>query len=342
MATPPPSAYFLLTTNLSRGQDDATAKKRACTWKREYFRLDGATGLLLSVNEYEDGLLYMSTAAPLPVPVQAQPSTAAVYEAAEERYLAYAKKKREQERKEKEALRLLRDGMKRHEHASEEAGAADRQPAPVPAPALVVDEQPQPVAGQLLDTFTVIDLEFQGSDLLELAAIRYEAWQPVGEYVSFVQFRGQVYSAVTQLTGITGLHVYNATPEKQVLQQFKKLAGDSLLVCHNISADRRVLEAARARQGATSELPNPWLCTLALARKRLPKGQKCGLSELCHHFHIKARGAHRAKRDVEMCYQVLRHLHQQQPVTKGDLHGAPKPGKGKSTVAGPGLLFEAA
>ncbi|MGI4736304.1 MAG: 3'-5' exonuclease [Janthinobacterium lividum] len=181
-----------------------------------------------------------------------------------------------------------------------------------PTPALAVE------ASGLLDDFTVLDLEFQPkpSALLELAAIRYVNWQPVGKVVSFVQCRQELNPHVARLTGITRADVFNAPPEKAVLQAFFKLAEGSVLVAHNIAADRNQLEAARTRCGATKPLANPWLCTLALAKTRRSKGAACGLGELCLDFGINAVGAHRALRDVEMCFQVLRHFQQQQPITE--------------------------
>lgn len=353
MSDAPQAQYFLLTTGMSRGQDDATAKKRVCTWWRAHIRLE-ADGQWAAVNECEDGLMWFSPFALLPVPPLAVPSTLAVYEKVEKRYLAKAKAKREREAKEKAFRKQLASGdiygLRQQEPEAEPTFiemireiSEQVYPEPVEASLPLV-----PAAG-LLDDVTVLDLEFQQDSLLEIAAIRFVHGEPVDEYVSLVHFTGQIWAAVFQLTGISSLHVSDPKlpRERQALQQFKKLAGDSLLVCHSIGADKRVLEAARTRQGATSELSNPWLCTLALAKRRvkaglLPSGQKCGLGELCQHFKIKTRGAHRAKADVLMCHQLLRALHQQQPVTKLDLHGAPQPGKNrKSTPAGPGLLFAA-
>jgi DNA polymerase III alpha subunit (gram-positive type) len=191
-------------------------------------------------------------------------------------------------------------------------------------------------ASLLLADFTVLDLEFQGTDLLELAAIRYQHWQPVGQYASFVRFRGELGYHVTTLTGITRGDVYHAPEEKAVLQGFFKLAGDSVLVCHNIGADRRILETARTRQGAAAPLANRWLCTLALAKLRLPPKTKCGLGELCTAFGIAAHGAHRALRDVEMTFQVLRHLQRQAPITELVTSAA------KPRNAGQAVLFAAA
>jgi DNA polymerase-3 subunit epsilon len=340
---------------LSRGQDDATTKKSQCSYKVEYFRLN-EDELLESVSVYADGLAYRSRPAPFPVPVGVGPSTASAYDQAQAKAQACEKKRKEEAKAEKE-LRKKVEAMR--QLLGSPLAVAQAEPAaltglpvgvaePAPecseaTPTLLMPAQPTTPPPHLLDDFTVLDLEFQGTDLLEVAAIRYRNWEPVGELVSFVQFRSPVWRPITELTGITALHVYDAPAEKWVLQQFKKLAGDSLLVCHNLSADRRILEAARTRQGAQQALANQWLCTLALARKRRPKGAKCGLSELCHDFKIKTRGAHRAKRDVEMCFQLLRRFHEQQPITKGDLHGPPQSGKSrKHPPAVPGLFASAA
>jgi DNA polymerase-3 subunit epsilon len=190
------------------------------------------------------------------------------------------------------------------------------------APALVpVRAAPAPQlvpSASLFDDFTVLDLEFQGNMLLELAAIRYQNWQPVGQVVSYVRFTDWVWPKITEVTGITTEHVKRAPKEADVLKAFYQLAGSSLLICHNLAADRRVLEAARLRQGATQPLPNHWFDTLALARARLPKSTSCGLGQLCERFGFSRHGAHQALRDVEMCFQVLRHFHQEDPILSLD------------------------
>jgi DNA polymerase-3 subunit epsilon len=304
------ASYFEQHTNISRGQ--TTAEKKACAWRKEYFRLDA--GLLESVSVFEDKFVYASPAHPFPVPVGAEASTASAY--AE----AFAK--------------LTADEQRRQRKAWEAA----REKYPVLKP-----EAP------LLGDFTVLDTEFvpEGPHLLEVAAIRYINFEPREAFVSFVAFDGYVPRFVTELTGITALHLHGAPAEKKVLGQLREYAGDSLLVCHNVPADRGVIEKTRTRLGAPAELPNAWLCTMALAKRRvkaglLPGNLKCGLGDLCQHFSIQRRGAHRAKADVQMTFQLLRTLHEQQPVTKGDLHGAPQPGKGrKLSPTGPGLFAAA-
>ncbi|WP_167856517.1 3'-5' exonuclease [Hymenobacter metallicola] len=204
-------------------------------------------------------------------------------------------------------------------------------------PAAALPAQPLSTLHFLAD-FTAIDLEFQGTDLLELAAIRYQDWKQVGQVNSFVRFRGPIKGIVSSLTGITSADVWNAPEERAVLRQFKALAGDSLLVCHNLSADRRILEIARTRQGAPAPLPNEWFCTLALSRQRLPTAPSHKLGDLCTSFGIAAHGAHRALRDVEMCAGLLQRLHQMEPINGPLVAKA----KGKKAAAGTPSLFEAA
>jgi len=148
-----------------------------------------------------------------------------------------------------------------------------------------------------------------------------------------------VARSVTTLTGTSNAEVCNAHEEKLVLQLFKRLAGDSFLVCHNPSADRWVLKAARARLGAADPLPNKWLCTLALSKQRF-LNREDALGKLCNDFSIAAHGAHRAMRDVEMCAALLQHLYKLEPINELPVPAASK-AKAKK-ASSPTLFSEAA
>jgi len=290
-----PAFYFVHHTSLQREK---------CSWKREYFELR-ADGSLASITEYEDKVfLRLSYTGPW-LPSGTQVSTRQAYRNTVARSLVAERERLRKLREGKQAGQLLRGGMARHEHASREAGATGAAEG----------STAQPLG--LLDDITVLDLEFQGNDLLELAAIRYRHWQPVGQYVSFVRFTGPIRAQVAEMTGIKARDVAHAPEELSVLQHFKALAENSVLVCHNIAADRRVLEAARNRQGATAPLPNAWLCTLALVRLRYPQLASHKLGDVYRHLlGLQPDGAHRALRDVEMCAAVLRHVHELQPLTE--------------------------
>jgi DNA polymerase-3 subunit epsilon/DNA polymerase-3 subunit alpha (Gram-positive type) len=240
--------------------------------------------------------------AELAVPAGALPCPAAEYEAALHRVLDNEKQQQQERGKEIAFLKSLRNGLSRQAHAAEQAGAAE---------ALVV-EPPLPAAVPFLDDFTILDFETSDSYAIELAAVRVRQWQIVDQLQSLIQFRGPLNRFTRTLTGITPQQLWHAPPEKTVLQQFRKLAGDSLLVAHHAAFDLRHLEAARTRQGARTPLPNPSLCTLVVAKSRYPPPHKLGA--LCQRFGLAVVGAHRAMADVRMTYALLRYLHQQQPI----------------------------
>jgi len=293
------SSYFLLHTGLCRDIEDGASKKKKCTWKQEHFYLEA--GKLASISEYEDGLIYRSAAGPFTVPVGAQLSTAEVYEAALARWQVIEDARLAKETQEKEMKKLLKKGMTVHAHASAEAGAAES--VPTLSASVTVKERPH-----FLADITVLDFEATGNDPLELAAVRYQNFEPVAELQSFIRFMGPVPSFITGLTGITSADVRYAPDAREVLSQFKALAGDSLLVAHNAQYDLRILETTRTKLGAATKLPNDFLCTLQVAKDRYEGPHKLG--ELCQRFGIANAGAHRAMNDVRMCFNLLRHMHE--------------------------------
>ena len=300
-------SYYLCTTGMSRGINDGTSKKTACTWHREYFYFS-ADGLLASVSEFEDGLYYLSAPARLPVPAGAVTCAAALYEAAHRKAVAYLRREAATKQRATEFTKSLRDGS---------FFRGD-------------DHQDEPDALPFLSDFTVFDCETTGfssenDHLLELAAVRYQNWKPVGQLVSFVRCPVPVPGRITQLTGIYTRQVIHAAEPKAVFQRFRALVGDSLLVGHNVGFDLAFVNAARARLGAQAPLANDFLCTLTVAKARAAAPHKLGT--LCQRFGISDQGAHRALNDVRMTTQLLQHLHEKEPVTLDFLnrHAASRP-----------------
>jgi DNA polymerase-3 subunit epsilon len=293
--------YFLLheTTNSS-----------SYSWRREYLKLSlGKVCRLEKVVEYENKTIYRPTGLAFGLPFGVKLSSKLEYTQALLRYRKDAAVRKRLAEIEKEQRKLADKKLN---------GIRGLGPAPQ-LPPLRVSTTPELVSGTgLFDDFTIVDTEYQDKQLLEIAAIRYKNWEPVGQLVSYVRFREWLAPRITQLTGITAEMLYNAPQEREVLQAFLKLAEGSLLVAHNIGADRSQIERARQRQGAEGELPNLWFCTMKLARARLPKSTPCGLGELCDRFGFSRRGHHQALTDVQMCFQVLRHFYQEDPITTLD------------------------
>jgi len=325
-------SYFFLQIGLCRNIEDGQSKKRRCHWRKEFFCLDGDE--LTSISECEDGLMWRSPPAKFGVPTEALPSTQQVYQAAYARWEKKEVERLAEVKKQKELQKLLRKGIRVHAHAAAEAGAVEPEApqlshsvtelvessVPVVAlpPAHFVDNNPylefEPRApAHFLDDFTYLDFETSDAFAIELAAVRVKDWQIVDQLQSFIQFRGTINSYAAKLTGIMPIDLWNAPEEKTVLQQFRKLAGDSLLVAHNAQFDLRHLQAARERQGASDRLINRFLCTLIVAKQRYPTGSH-KLGDLCERFGISSNGAHRALFDVLMGTKLLECMHREQPI----------------------------
>jgi DNA polymerase III epsilon subunit-like protein len=294
--------YFLLQETMNNSK---------YSWRREYLKLSlGKVCRLEKVVEYEDKTIYRPTGLAFGLPWGCVRSTKLEYTKALLRFRKDAAERKRQAELDKAARKLADKKLN---------GIRGLGPAPTPAaPVFTVATTPQAEVG-LFDDFVVVDTEYQGAFLLEVAAIRYQNWQPVGKpFKSYVRFTDWLWPKTTEVTGITAYDVAKAPTEAKVLADFLAFAGTSLLVAHNIGADRSKFEAARLRQRYPEPLPNLWFCTLALARARLPKSTPCGLGELCLRFGFSRHGAHQALRDVEMCFQVLRHFHQEDPITSLD------------------------
>jgi DNA polymerase-3 subunit epsilon len=324
--------YFLLHSSMSHSK---------YSWKREYFELT-ADGKLSSVSEYEDKTTYLGIYPKLFLPAGVVMCTRADYRAAKLRHVQAERAAFKKARDEQEARKLLRGGAARAQHAAEEAGAVEvAQLVVQPTPVVEQPQTPVLVLSDVLADYTVFDCETTGFShekdyLLELAATRYTGGLPVDSMQSFVRFTGFIPPRITTLTGISTTQVFRAPEAKEVLQRFRQLAGDSLLVGHNVAFDLRFVNAARARLGAYEALPNSFLCTQVVATQRYPAPHKLG--ELCARFGISNAGAHRAMADVLMTAKLLQHMHKQQPITS-DLVNATSTAKPKAKAAATPELF---
>lgn len=321
--------YFLLHSSMSHAK---------YSWKREYFELT-AQGQLSSVSEYEDKTSYLSIFPKLYLPAGVVMVTRDDYRAAKLRHVQALRLALQKERAEREARKLLKGGTL--------SAAAEReaQTQQVLLTAAEVGLRTEPVLTDVLADYTVFDCETTGfshekDSLLEIAATRYTNGVPVDSMQSFVRYTGFIAPRITELTTISTKDVFRAPESREVLQRFRQVAGDSLLVGHNVTFDIRFVNAARARLGASEPLPNSFLCTQVVATRYHPTAPSHKLGELCARFGISNAGAHRAGADVLMTAKLLQRLHAERPIT-AELVNATGTSKTKAKAAATPTLFAA-
>ncbi len=146
----------------------------------------------------------------------------------------------------------------------------------------------------------VFDLETTGlgrkARIVELAAVRLDAWQPTAEIQTLIQPGIHIPSSAAKIHHITDDMVTDAPTFKQVAPQLVSLMQDAILVGHNIfSFDLRFLtKELREVYGVG---PDHWAVdTLPLARKLMP-GVSHKLGDLAADLNIPLI-AHHAMSDV--------------------------------------------
>jgi hypothetical protein len=182
--------YFLLQETMNNSK---------YSWRREYLKLTlgGKRDKLEKVVEYEDKTIYRPTGLAFGLPYQVRRSTKLEYTQA---LLRFRKDAADRKRLAELEKQLRKDADKKLNGVRGMDFPTKPMPAPVPV-AMVASMVP---AAGLFDDFVVVDTEYQGNFLLEVAAQRYINWQPAGKtFKSYVRFTDWLWPKTTEVTGIT-------------------------------------------------------------------------------------------------------------------------------------------
>lgn len=163
-------------------------------------------------------------------------------------------------------------------------------------------------------TFIVVDVETTGqriaeTGITEIGAVKMVGGEIVDRFDRLVNPGRTIPSYVAQLTGISDAMVAGAPAIEDVLPEFDEFARGGVLVAHNAAFDAALLDHhARIILGRPLGLPS--ICTLKLARQRVPELERASLDALSSHFGVVvANGSrHRALVDAELTAGVLRNL----------------------------------
>lgn len=164
-----------------------------------------------------------------------------------------------------------------------------------------------------MGTVAVIDFETtgiapaQGARATEVAIVLLEDGRIVDRYQSLMNAGVSIPPFITRLTGISNAMVAQAPSAERVMREASRFVGDAPMVAHNAAFDRRFWVAELARAGLPA--PQPYACTLLLARRLYPQAPDHKLGTLVDFHGLPRTGAaHRALADAEMAASLLRHI----------------------------------
>ena len=147
-------------------------------------------------------------------------------------------------------------------------------------------------------------MSFENDEVTEIAAEKVQNGRVVDVFSTLVNPGISIPPKITELNGISDDMVKDSPDFKMVLNDFLALAGDSVLVGHNISTFDLKFLYRDARRFWGKTIGNDFADTLELSRAYLPDLPRHRLTDLAEHFGINPDGAHRALADCRMTQKL--------------------------------------
>jgi len=163
-----------------------------------------------------------------------------------------------------------------------------------------------------METLAVIDFETtglspaMGARATEIAVVLIRGGVIVDRYQSLMNAGVYVSGFIEQLTGISNAMVRNAPSAAEVMAAAADFIGDTPMVAHNASFDRKFWDAELGRiQRRRSQ---NFACSMKVARRLFPESPNHKLGTLVQYLGLPDSGVHhRAMADAEMtAYLVVR------------------------------------
>lgn len=191
----------------------------------------------------------------------------------------------------------------------------------------LLEKRPSDVPIVVLDTETTGLYPGLGHRVVEIGAIRLENWRKVGQVSTLLQPGRKMDPKASSVNGINDLDLVGRPTFGDIAGELLALLEGAVIVAHNAEFDagfmgQELLIYGLQTSGQPAVLPNPWLCTLLLARRHFHFGRN-NLSHIARHLGVRMGRAHRALSDVYMTAEILKRmvhtLAQRRLETVGDL-----------------------
>jgi DNA polymerase III subunit epsilon len=190
------------------------------------------------------------------------------------------------------------------------------------------------------------DPEF-GDRIVEIGAVELINFSPTGRTLHlYINPQCDVPDEVVRVHGLTTAFLRDKPVFADVVEQCLEFFGDARLIAHNAEFDRKFLNAELKKCGREMHLPERYLDTLALARKKFP-GASNSLDALAKRFQLdrygfdlnarKGAGGHGALIDAKILAEVYLQLNggREQRLALHDEPSAMEEGEARSTLVFP-------
>ena len=162
----------------------------------------------------------------------------------------------------------------------------------------------------LVTEFTVFDIETSGLDpvrdeVLEIAGLKMRGPEIIGSFENLIQPTRSIPPEVEKIHGLNEIFLLvNGRNAKEVMDDFLKFIGESIVVGHNIREFDWLFVLNHYNKQQLPLPQNKLIDTLELSRKLLSLPQYT-LTNVAKHFGQEHKNAHRAMADVEVNAKVF-------------------------------------
>lgn len=144
-----------------------------------------------------------------------------------------------------------------------------------------------------------------GGRVIEIGAVALADGRIINEFSTLIDTGADISYGAFRVHGISGEALTGQPEPDDVWPAFLEFIGAAPLVAHNSPFDSSFIRNELALLGHS--LPNPWHCTVRLARKKLPQLPNHKLDTVYHHLFgappLTTR-RHRALDDARMTAQI--------------------------------------
>jgi len=155
------------------------------------------------------------------------------------------------------------------------------------------------------DSIVVLDFETtglspdQGDRAIEIGAVRIEAGEVVDSFQQLMNPGRPISQFIADYTGITNDMLKDAPSCEEAMGEFHRFMGDSNLLAHNASFDKRFLDAEL--QNIAKRYSGEFACSLLVSRRIYQAAPNHQLATLVNYANIESSGGyHRALYDSQM------------------------------------------
>jgi DNA polymerase III epsilon subunit family exonuclease len=162
---------------------------------------------------------------------------------------------------------------------------------------------------KLNNKYSIIDLETTGSNsvgqkIIEIGIINYDGEKIEEVYSTLINPEKYISHGITMITGITNEMIADAPKFYEVAKKIVEMTEGRVFVAHNVFFDYRFLQ--REFQELGYSFKRDVFCTCKTSRKVFPGLLSYSLQNLCTHFNIPRKAAHRALSDAEDALELLK------------------------------------